>query len=229
MAELQAVPPAWIRTGGVVALDVGRPVELGVLVEPLHTVINGQDVVGIERGDHVLVLGLGPMGILHAAYAASRGARVVAVDPRSDRAAISRTLLRGVTLDVLDGPSISDSDPFDVVIVAVGQRRPVEEGLALVAPGGRILAFAGLPTDDRMLPLDLNDLHYRQVTLAGSFGGTPQTFRRAAAWLEAHPLDIAALAPDRFPLIAARAAFEAAGAGRRLKTLLIGQRAVDPA
>lgn len=56
MAELVAVPAEWIRTGGVVALDPARSIEVGALVEPLHTVLNGQDQARIAAGDTVLVL-----------------------------------------------------------------------------------------------------------------------------------------------------------------------------
>jgi L-iditol 2-dehydrogenase len=228
MAELVAVPSDWVRVDGVVTLGATSPIERGALVEPLHTVINGQDQARIEAGERVLVLGLGPIGVLHVASARSRGARVVGVDPDADRVARAATILGPDAVDRMDGgwaararAGIGDGGGVDVVIVAVGAQRALATALELVEPGGRILAFAGMPPDDRILQLDLNDLHYRQLSLVGAFGGTPDTFRRAAAWLATHDLDIAVFTPERFALGDAVAAFEAAAAGRGLKTLIV--------
>ena len=58
-------------------LDPAAPIERGALVEPLHTVLNGQDQVAIQPGAAVLVLGLGPIGVLHVAVAQSAGASVL--------------------------------------------------------------------------------------------------------------------------------------------------------
>ena len=225
MADLVAVPADWVRTGGIVALDPAAPIERGAIVEPLHTVLNGQDQVRIERGERVLVLGLGPIGVLHVAVARSAGAMVLGLDPDAERVARAATILGADTVDRLvtlpDGRAASADGGFDVVIVAVGAREALATAIASAEPGGRILAFAGLPPDVRAIELDMNDLHYRQLAIQGAFGGTPDTFRRAAAWLAGNPLDTAAFAPGRFPLADALAAFEAAAAGRGLKTLLM--------
>ncbi len=83
-----------------------------------------------------------------------------------------------------------------------------------------MLAFAGLPPDTRTIGLDMNDLHYRQLSIVGAFGGTPDTFRRAAAWFDRTPFDVEAFTPERFGLDQAVEAFEAVAAGRGLKTIL---------
>ncbi len=226
MAELVAIPDDWIRTGGVVVLGAAQPIERGALVEPLHTVVNGQDQVRIRSGERVLVLGLGPIGVLHVALARSGGASVIGVDPDGARVATAGSILPGAAVDTMDDGwaarmGLALGAPPDVVVVAVGAQQALASAVEQVAPGGRILAFAGLPPDDRVLDVDMNDLHYRQLTIAGAFGGTPATFRRAAAWLASNPLDVAAFAPERFGLSDALDAFATAASGRGLKTMLI--------
>ena len=227
MAELIAIPADWIRTGGVVMLDPAAPIERGALVEPLHTVLNGQDQVAIQPGAAVLVLGLGPIGVLHVAVAQSAGACVRGVDPDPDRVARAAGLLDADAVDRMDDgwqerarATVHDGGGFDVVIVAVGAPDAVATAIEMVEPGGQVLAFAGLPADTRTIGLDMNDLHYRQLTVVGSFGGTPDTFRRAAAWLERTSLDVDAFTPERFGLDQAVEAFESVARGRGLKTLL---------
>lgn len=73
MAEAVAVPAGSIRAGGVVPVPETVPLDLAPLAEPLHTVLNGQDRAHPHPSESVLVLGLGPIGILHAAVARSRG------------------------------------------------------------------------------------------------------------------------------------------------------------
>ena len=231
MAERVAVPSDWIRTGGVVTLDPVRPVEAGAIVEPLHTVVNGQDQAAVGPDLSVLVLGLGPIGVLHAALARSTGAsRVVAVDPEPARVALARTVLGDGAGDVAERMTDGWQDRareslgghgFDVVIVATGSPAAVGAAIELTEPGGRILAFAGLPAGSSVVGIDLNLLHYRQLSIVGAFGGTPRSFQQAAAWLDRTDFDAAAFTPLRFPLSDAVAAFESVGRGEGLKTLLL--------
>jgi L-iditol 2-dehydrogenase len=227
MAERVAIPSDWIRSGGVVALDPRRPIEAGALVEPLHTVLNGQDLARIGAGDHVLVLGLGPIGVLHVAVARTRGARTaVGVDPDVARVAGARALLGVAQVAAMDDGWQTrlreplDGEGFDVVVVATGSAAALDSALDLVQPGGRVLAFAGLPPGADTYELDMRAMHYRQLSLIGAFGGTPATFQRAADWLTETDLDVARFAPSRFALDDALAAFESAARGDGLKTLL---------
>lgn len=236
MAELVAVPPEWIRAGGVVPLDPTRSIEAGAIVEPLHTVLNGQDQMRIGAGDSVVVLGLGPIGVLHVASARSRGAsRVVGVDPDPARVAAARQVLGPHELEPMDAgwrDRVSGhpyGGGFDVVIVAVGSLSALAGAIEMAAPGGRVLAFAGMAPGSQGLELDMNVMHYRQLTLAGAFGGTPGHFRRAAAWLGAWAFDVAAFTALRFDLDDAVAAFGSVERGDGLKTLLrIGSHVASP-
>lgn len=226
MAELVAVPADWIRADAVVALDPSASIERGALVEPLHTVINGQDQVEIRTGEAVLVLGLGPIGVLHVAHARSLGAVVLGVDPLDARVELAAQILGDRLIERMDdgwverAHSTVDGGGFDVVIVAVGAPDAIATAIELAEPGGRVLAFAGLPPDSQTIGLDMNDLHYRQLSIVGAFGGTPDTFRRAAAWFDRTPFDVDAFTPERFGLNQAVTAFEAVAAGRGLKTIL---------
>lgn len=227
MAELLAVPVEWIRSGGVVGLDVGRSIDHGALIEPLHTVLNGQDQARIGEGDAALVLGLGPIGVLHVASARSRGAApVVGVDPDPARVTAAQRILGATDIEPLDDGWVGrvrarvGGGGFDVVVVAVGSREAVGAAIELTEPGGRILAFAGMAPGSHLLELDLNRSHYRQLSLIGSFGGTPAHFRRAAAWLAGSPFDVAAYTPRRFDIGDALEAFASVERGDGLKTLL---------
>jgi L-iditol 2-dehydrogenase len=57
-----------------------------------------------------------------------------------------------------------------------------ERALALVRPGGTVLAFGGLPRDARV-QVNPYRIHYEQVRLLGAFHHTPRHFRAALAFL----------------------------------------------
>lgn len=229
MEEEFAVPAESIKAGCVVALPHRLSLRAAVLAEPLHTVINGQDIARVGDGDSVLVIGLGTIGTLHAAFARSQGAHsVLAVDVREERVARAAAVLGADQVDAIgqdDTTSLrarGGADGWSVVIIAAGVPAAVTLALATVAPSGRVLAFAGLSPAMGVVPIDVNRIHYQQIELLGAFGGTPETYARAVAWLADSELDLEALITDELPLDRAEDAYRNVEAGLGLKTVLVG-------
>jgi L-iditol 2-dehydrogenase len=96
----------------------------------------------------------------------------VAVGSREERRALSASF----------GAVSADPDGADVVIEAAGTVEAWERALALVRPGGTVLAFGGLPRDARVT-VDPYRIHYEEVRLVGAFHHTPRRFRAALAFL----------------------------------------------
>lgn len=227
MQEEFAVPAESIAAGSVVALPSRLALRSAVLAEPLHTVVNGQDLARIAPRDSVLVLGLGTIGTLHTAYAHSLGARsVLAVDIRPDRVSQAAAVLGSRLVDELrpdDGPALRERggpDGWSVVIIAAGTGAAVTMALDAVEPSGRVLAFAGLPPADAVVPIDVNRIHYRQLELLGAFGGTPATYARAVTWLAETAVPLERIITDEYPLDQAEDAYRNVESGSGLKTVL---------
>ena len=61
---------------------------MAALIEPFACVLRGQDALDIHPGEVVLVMGAGPIGIMHLKLARLRGAgRVLVSEPNPERAA----------------------------------------------------------------------------------------------------------------------------------------------
>lgn len=216
---------AWFRPASRIRVGPARPVESGAIIEPLHTVLNGQDEARIEPGSSVLVLGLGPIRILHVALARSHGGtRVLGVDPEPGRRDLASAVLGDDVVAQMDAgwdraKGLLNGEGFDVAVVATGAPGAIASAIALTEPGGRILAFAALPPESSVVAIDVNVLHYRQLSIVGAFGGTPDHFQRAAAWLDQSAFDVSTYTRQRFPLAEAAEAFAAVGRGEGLKTL----------
>jgi L-iditol 2-dehydrogenase len=105
----------------------------------------------------------------------------------------------------------------DLVCEAVGKPELVAEALALTKPAGA-LQLVGVNPKGSRLPLDLWDVHFREIRLGGAFGrGT--AFRRALRLMPG--LGVRRLVTARFPLDKIGDAFAHATAGRGIKTVIM--------
>ncbi|HET9923805.1 MAG TPA: zinc-binding dehydrogenase, partial [Methylomirabilota bacterium] len=175
------------------------------------------------RGATVVVMGGGIMGLLTMVLARRRGAaRLVLSDPLEERRQIARKLGARVVVDPARESlhdrvlTLTAGRGAEVVCEAVGKPELVAEALTLVKPGG-VLQLVGVNPKGSRLPLDLYDVHFREIRIHGAYGrGT--AFRRALAILPT--LRVKRLIGARFPLGRIEEAFAHAAAGRGAKTVI---------
>jgi L-iditol 2-dehydrogenase len=84
LAEYVLVP-AHIAERNLLAVPAGLSSEVAALVEPLACCLHEVERAGIEAGQTVAVVGLGPMGFMLCTAARDAGANVVAADDRPER------------------------------------------------------------------------------------------------------------------------------------------------
>ena len=161
------------------------------LAEPLACVLRGVDETTINPGDNVVVIGLGPIGLMFVRVAALRGARVIAVGRRQmqlDRAAAlgAQVLLTADdSLNVVTAVrDVTKDHGADVAIEAVGSPRTWQEAVQMVRRGGTVNFFGGCP-NDTTVPIDTSHLHYSEITLKASFHHTPAHIKAALEMIAA--------------------------------------------
>jgi L-iditol 2-dehydrogenase len=164
------------------------------LAEPLACVLRGTDETGIHPGDNVVVIGLGPIGLMFVRVAALRGARVIAVGRRQmqlDRAAALGAqvlLIADDSLNVVTAVrDVTKDHGADVAIEAVGSPRTWQEAVQMVRRGGTVNFFGGCPSDTTV-PIDTSHLHYSEITLKASFHHTPRHIRAALDMIAARQI-----------------------------------------
>ena len=105
----------------------------------------------------------------------------------------------------------------DIVCEAVGKPELVADALAMTKPTGH-LQLVGVNPKGSHLPLDLFDVHFREITIGGAFGrGT--AYRRALA-LMPKLRGVKSLITAKFPLAKVSDAFAHATAARGAKTVI---------
>jgi L-iditol 2-dehydrogenase len=174
-AELLRVP-ARIASVNLHRIPEGVAPEVAAALEPLACAVHGADDAGVTAGQHVAIVGRGPLARLLALACEARGAT-------------AELLGRGE-----DSPR-----SFETVIEAAGTPEAWERAIALAAPGGTVVLFGGLPRDTTV-PVDSYRLHYEALTLRGSFHHRPRDVRAALDLLGRAASSIARLLTHEFAL-----------------------------
>jgi L-iditol 2-dehydrogenase len=159
--------------------------EVAALLEPFSCVVRGHRVIHIDTGDTVVILGAGPIGLMHLMLVRnSNPGKVIVSDISWDRLRYAERF----GADIVINPN--EEDIFsrvreetrglgaDVVIEAVGSPSTWEIAMKLPRKGGKVLLFGG-PPKGTTVPLDTYRVHYEEVTIQGSFHLTPEDVLRA--------------------------------------------------
>jgi L-iditol 2-dehydrogenase len=184
------IVPARIVQKNLLRLKVNTEFRDAALVEPLACVVQGIEDVKLAAGQHVLVLGAGPIGLMFVALARKLGCTVTVAGRRAVRLEAARKLGADHVIDIGDGNNLAgkireaSEEHFDVVIEAVGNPAVWEASVHLVRKGGTVNFFGGCPSGTTVT-LDTTLIHYSDLTLLASFHHTPRTIRRALEFIEA--------------------------------------------
>jgi len=188
-AETIAVP-ARIVQKNMLRLKPETTFRDAALTEPLACVVQGIDDTKVRAGQHVLVLGAGPIGLMFVALAKALGCEVTVAGRRAARLDAAKKLGASHVIDIGDGNDLvtkvraASKAHFDVVIEAVGNPAVWEASVHLVRKGGTVNFFGGCPSGTTVT-LDTTLIHYSDLTLLASFHHTPRTIRRALEFIEA--------------------------------------------
>jgi L-iditol 2-dehydrogenase len=167
----------WIvDSRGVVRIPDGVPFEQAAFVEPVNTVLKGVKLLNLAADDTVLVIGQGPIGLMHAALALRTGARVLTSDLYPERHAIAakfglRDAIDAGREDVV-GRVFEETDGrgADAVILAVGGNTLIGTAMDAVRPGGKVMLFA--QTQHGEATIDPGAVCMDEKTLLGSYSSS---------------------------------------------------------
>jgi L-iditol 2-dehydrogenase len=208
----------WIVDGrGVVKIPDGVPFEQAAFVEPLNTVLKGVKLLNLAADDTVLVIGQGPIGLMHAALARRTGARVLTSDLYPERHAIAAKFGLNDPIDagrenvVEKVFKVTDGRGADAVVVAVGGNALIKTAMDAVRPGGRVMLFA--QTQHGETTIDPGAVCMDEKTLMGSYSSSFEILDEVTDLVFGgyrNGFDLTQLISHRFPLEQAVEAIEVA-------------------
>lgn len=211
LADLVLVPEEALTCITPVTAEIDPP--LLALAEPLSCCLRATSRLPITADSRVLVLGTGPIGLIHCALAVSAGARVMAcgrqarLEPARAMGAEVTTAAQGEEL-VREVLAWTDGLGADVVIIAVGAPGLVPIAAQCARIGGHVSFFAGFPAGT-MAQIDPNLVHYRELTVSGSANATLDDYAAAVDALSSGRIDLSPLVTHEYVLSDVRDALEA--------------------
>lgn len=184
--------------------------EQAVFTEPLAAAFEILEQVPVGRGQRVLVLGDGKLGILCALTLNLTGADVSLAGRHPGKLAIAAR--HGVSARLVN--DIPDENAFDIVVEATGGTQGLESAMKYTRPRGTIILKSTV-ADSR--PVNLAPIVINEITVIGSRCGP---FEPAIRALTDGSVDVRPLITARYPALDAMKAFSAARERDSIKVLI---------
>jgi L-iditol 2-dehydrogenase len=198
----------------------------GVLIEPAACVVKSLKRSGLKKGESILIIGLGIMGMMHVKLARHLGAgTIIGADLFHSRAkrALELGADRGIVVEgdnlVEQVREVTNGAMADVVIVGPGTSKAIAAGIATAGKGATVVQFTSTPPDDELL-VKPHDLYFNETRLVPSYSCGPDETREAFSLVERGVMNARELVTHQFPLAQITEAFATAQKPESLKVIV---------
>lgn len=223
-AEYCIIPESAVRSGNVCPLEDNISFEEGAVNEPLSCVCNGIEHADIHPGDNVLVIGAGPIGIMHCALALMAGGKVYLNDISKERLEEAKAIYPAINLiyDKLEETVMAETGNMgmDAIITACPVPSVQTKAVELAAIGGRVIFFGGVPQNAGNTPINTNIIHYKQLIISGTTRASLTQYRKTLKFISNGILNVKPLVTAKYTLEHISQAIENAKSGKGLKNVI---------
>jgi L-iditol 2-dehydrogenase len=232
-AEYVRVMDWIVERGGVVKLPDDCSFEQSSFIEPVNTCMKGIETLRLEKGETVLVMGQGPIGIILGVLALRAGAQVITSDLYSQRLTIadgfglSRSIDASKANAVEEARKATEGRGADAVVLAVAGTSLIRPAMDATRPGGRILLFAQTARGEAVI--DPAAVCVDEKSLLGSYSASIELQQEAVDFVCRREMNLERLISHRYPLSSAVDALELAAHPRpeSMKVVIQPERRPD--
>jgi 2-desacetyl-2-hydroxyethyl bacteriochlorophyllide A dehydrogenase len=176
--------------------------QLAALIEPVAVACNAVRRARLRDGENTIVIGAGPIGLLVAQVARSKGARVRFVEVSSYRREFAGKLgfeVLPVAREqmIAEAMKLTANKGADVVFEVSGSQGGAEIMTALASVRGRI-GLVGVHAERRSI--DLHRFFWREIELIGVRVYRPEDYEEAIRLVSTGALDLKPLITDVRPV-----------------------------
>lgn len=226
-SEYMIIPQQAITKGNLMKIPNSISFNEACIVEPLACCINGQKFLKTSAITAMLIIGSGPIGLMHMQLAKAKGARNVGlVDISSSR--IEKAKLFEPDF-VINSTKVNLAEEIrrktkgmgvNTVIVACSSKEAIKEAFEVISRGGEILLFAGLPKEESQFMMDINLVHYNELRIYGSFASTHESSLEAMQSIRDGKININKIITHQYRLEEIEEAIEMANSSEALKVII---------
>ena len=222
------VVPGWnVKHGGVLKIPDNMSFEEAAMIEPLACCIRSWNKFTHKTNDSVAILGVGPTGIMHALLAKFYGLKEVFCLDLNDYRLDFAQKLETITIHS-DDPTASEiiksnlQHPFgvDVVIVATGNLKALQDAVTFVRKGGTIVMF-GVPSKGATVELDMSKVYSKSITIVNSYAASDMDTKDALEKISSKQINVTQLITHKYNLDESQKAFEHAKTGKDAMKIII--------
>lgn len=142
--------------------------DAAALIEPVSVVLWAARCTNLKAGDHILVTGAGPIGLLMVQVARALGAtKVVVSDVNSSRLDRAEQVGASRIVDVSETPLHEAGVEVDAFIECSGHPAALSDGIKCVRAGGVATVVGMGPHEDATIPLAI--MQAREIRLQPTF------------------------------------------------------------
>ena len=199
----------------VFALPDGMSFDAGALIEPLAVAGRAVRRADLTRGQRVLMIGAGTIGLLATRCAVLEGADVTVCDPIPERLELAKRF--GAQRTMTDEAALGEPGTFDAVVETAGVSATVPLAVRHARPGGRVV-LTGIPMNPASV--ETRWMVWRELEIHGSFIYDAGDFAHASEQIHDGRVPALNLVTDRFPLEQAADAFDRIAHRDGLKALI---------
>jgi L-iditol 2-dehydrogenase len=206
-ADYVLIPKRFVDNGGVYKVPKNVSLEVISMAEPVACTYHDIIRLKVGPGKKLLVVGDGPMGLLHVLVAKAMGCDDITLAGLIDwklklgeEIGAKNVILSGSETKLQDEVKRVTPNGVDATALTVVTGELVPQALKATAKGGWVSIFAGVPKGDVMTTFEPNLIHYNEVSLIGSSGYTYPEYRKAFKIVLAHEPILARLVSHRFTL-----------------------------
>ena len=186
--------------------------------EPLACCVRAFQRSELLKGDSILVVGLGSIGLMLVQMFVAYGMKVSATDLMPERCDLAQKF----------GASLFDSktrptSKFDMVMLTAGNPPLLTQTLEWVRSGGTIHFFSSLSAEGP-IPFDFNQVYHRELKLLSTYSSSPDSLKEALKLLTEQKVQVKDLITLRSSLEELGVAVSQALSRKTLKAVIYPQR-----
>lgn len=196
------------------------------MTEPLACTHHGISKVDIKPGDHVVVIGPGPIGLLAAQVAKSKGAVVIVTGLTNDKIRLDKALELGIGHAVNTQEQdlkefvhgLTNGYGVDVVLECSGAVPAARQGLDILRKKGQYSQIGIFAQPE--IPFDLEKIIQKEIRVVGSRSQKPADWEPSLALMNEGKVDAKALVTHEYDITQWDEAYNAIKSGEAIKVLL---------
>ena len=161
--------------------------------EPLGCCIRAIKRCNLSKGDSVLVVGLGSIGLLMAEGLKAYGYNVFGCDLIPERIELAKNM----SIEAFNSRNLEDFEPLikskteglgvDAVFMTSGADKAIDVALKTVRQGGKILVFSSTPLNNGY---PNNEIYYKELTVLGSYSPSPADLKNSYELLVSRKVNV---------------------------------------